>query len=181
MKKVPTTTIVRPGLEKSQAACRIEIEAPIVLAFCFWETNQQRKHRELWLKTSVRNPAHGAIEPPISPMNRRLYSSPAIAAFRQEPFVSSSFGCDISAPAARQHSAPASSAKPSREPVLNLLPHENDIKICLRPFWRRLRKAAGKMPAAFVAFTPGKQMSQNKSRSCEQEHAISEHPINVDI
>ena len=68
-------------------------------------------------------------------MNRHQCSSPAIAIFAQEPSASSLCDDDIFAPAARQRSAPVSSAKPSCKPIACSLPHENEmLKIYLRLF-----------------------------------------------
>lgn len=63
-------------------------------------------------------------------MNRRLYSSLAVAAFERERIASSPCGCGASALAAPRRSAPASSRKPSRRAFLHLLPHENEILEC---------------------------------------------------
>lgn len=126
MKEPPAIFIVRRALGKSPVACRIGIAAPIVSAAYFWGTNLKSKRRELWPKTSIHNPAHDEVEPPIFPTSRRLYSTPAIAAFGRGLIASSSFGCDIAAPAARRHSAPLSSGKRSRWQFVSLLPHENE-------------------------------------------------------
>jgi hypothetical protein len=126
MKSRSATIIVRRVWEKSPAFCRIEIEAQAALAAYFSETNPKSEHRELLLRTLVRNPARVVIEPPISPMNRRLRSNLAVAAFERESLVSSPCGFGVSAPVARQHSTPASSAKTSQKPILDLLPHENE-------------------------------------------------------
>ena len=134
MKKFPATTIAPSVWEKSPAVYRTEIEALAVLAAYFSGINLKSKRRELLPKTSIRNPERGAIEPLIFPMNRRLYSNPAIAVFERELLVSSPSGFGVSAPAAQQRSAPASSAKPSVALVLNLLPHENEHKKVLAVF-----------------------------------------------
>jgi hypothetical protein len=126
MKDCSATTIVRRVLEKSPTFCQIEIEAQAALAAYSSETNPKSERRELLLRTLAHNPARVVIEPPIFPMNRRLHSSLAVAVFERELLVSSPCGFGVSAPVAPQHSAPASSAKASRKPIIDLLPHENE-------------------------------------------------------
>jgi hypothetical protein len=128
MKEISATPIVRRGLEKSPACRRTGIVAPIVSGVSFWETNRKSKCRELWPKTSIRNPAPAAVELPIFPTSRRLYSSLAIATFGRKGTASSLCDCGVSALAAPRRSTPASSSQTSREPGMDLLPHENETQ-----------------------------------------------------
>jgi hypothetical protein len=157
-------------LEKLPIVCQIEIEAPTVSTPYFLETNRKWRHREPWLKTSVHNPAHGAIEPLIFPTTRRLCSSLAIAAFGQESFASNPCDCGIFAPAARRYSAPASSGKPSVKPMHNLLPHENEpLKKCLRLSRKTFRRSTGmnrKAKPARRCLRANKSACQNREMNC---------------
>lgn len=120
-------TIVQRVREKPPIFCLFEIVVPAASKACLSEINQKLEGLKLWLKTSTRNPAHDAIEPPICLTSQRLCSILVIVIFGRESVVSSLFGCGISSPVARRHLSPNSSHQPSRRPVFISLPYENEM------------------------------------------------------
>ena len=109
--KAGPEAICRYEWEKLPNGYRIENAAQAVSAASFSEKNLQSKPRELSRGTSARNPAHVAIELPISRAIQHLCSNLAVGASERELIESSLCGRGTFAPAGQPHSIPASSSE----------------------------------------------------------------------